>query len=227
MSDGTDFLYPFIEAGERDVGALLVDLAQSARSKVATSAQLRKATVAEAAATLEAAAAAMAERFAQGGRMFVFGNGGSSTDAAALASLFVLPPWAQSLPARSLVDDSAVLTALGNDVGFDLVFSRQLIAAAEPGDMAVGLSTSGNSRNLLYAFGEAAKRGLCTIGIAGYSGGEMARSPHVHHCLVVAADSVHRIQESQAALCFELWRNVHAKLSGSASVEFDRGDTRA
>ncbi len=227
MSDGTDFLYPFIEAGERDVGALLVDLAESARSKVATSAQLREATLAGAATTLKGAAAAMAERFAQGGRMFVFGNGGSSTDAAALASLFVLPPWAQSLPARSLVDDSAVLTALGNDVGFDLVFSRQLIASAEPGDIAVGLSTSGNSRNLLYAFGEAAKRGLCTIGIAGYSGGEMARSAHVHHCLVVAADSVHRIQESQAALCFELWRGVQRNLASEQLTPAERGASRS
>lgn len=227
MSDGTDFLYPFIEDGERDVGALLVDLAESARSKVAMSAQLRKATLAGAEATLGAAAAAMAERFAQGGRMFVFGNGGSSTDAAALASLFVLPPCAQSLPARSLVDDSAVLTALGNDVGFDLVFSRQLIAFAGPGDIAVGLSTSGNSRNLLYAFGEAAKRGLCTVGIAGYSGGEMARSPHVDHCLVVAADSVHRIQESQAALCFELWRGVQRNLVSERFAPAERGAPRS
>ena len=89
----------------------------------------------------------------------MFGNGGSSTDAASLASLFVQPPWGQSLPARNLVDDSAVLTALGNDVGFDLVFSRQLIAHADADDIAIGLSTSGNSRNLLHAFAEAARRG--------------------------------------------------------------------
>ena len=145
--------------------------------------------------------------------MFAFGNGGSSTDAASLAALFIQPPWGQPLPARDLVDDYAMLTALGNDVGFDLIFSRQLIAHATEEDIAIGFSTSGNSRNLLQAFAEAGKRGLLTIGIAGYSGGDMAQSPHVQHCLVVNADSVHRIQETQAALGFALWREVQAQMS--------------
>ncbi len=114
--------------------------------------------------------------------------------------------------ARNLVDDSAVLTALGNDVGFDLVFSRQLIAHAGEDDIAIGLSTSGNSRNLLQAFAEGARRGMLTVGIAGYSGGEMAQSPDVQHCLVVNADSVHRIQETQAALGLALWRAVQSRL---------------
>jgi D-sedoheptulose 7-phosphate isomerase len=114
-----------------------------------------------------------------------------------------------------LVDDSAVLTAISNDVGYDIVFSRQLIAHATAADIAVGLSTSGNSRNLLNAFGEAVDRGLLTIGIAGYSGGDMARSPHVHHCLLVDADSVHRIQETQAALGFALWRAVQARCASN------------
>ena len=126
----------------------------------------------------------MADRFAAGGRLFTFGNGGSSTDAASLAALFAPAAVGRVRCRRArLVDDSAVLTALGNDVGFDLVFSRQLIAHAARGDIAIGLSTSGNSRNLLHAFEEAARRGLLTIGIAGYDGGEMARSTHVQHCL--------------------------------------------
>jgi D-sedoheptulose 7-phosphate isomerase len=170
-------------------------------------------------AALAAASAAMWDRFHRGGRLFVFGNGGSSTDAASLAALFLQPPWGEPLPARTLVDDSAVLTALGNDVGFDLVFSRQLIAHAGANDIAIGLSTSGNSRNLLNAFAEAATHGLLTIGIAGYSGGEMAASAHVQHCLVVNADSVHRIQESQAALGFELWRAVQARMSDLSSAK--------
>ena len=78
--------------------------------------------------------------------------------------------------------------------------------------MAVGLSTSGNSRNLLQAFTEACRRGLVTIGIAGYSGGEMAKSKDVQHCLVVEADSVHRIQETQAALGFALWQGVQERM---------------
>jgi len=149
--------------------------------------------------------------------LFTFGNGGSSTDAASLASLFVRPPWGQPVRARSLVDDSAVLTALGNDVGFELVFSRQLIAHASGADVVIGLSTSGNSRNLLRCFEEADGRGLLTIGIAGYNGGEMAASPHVRHCLVVDADSVHRIQETQAALGFALWKAVQSRLEASAA----------
>lgn len=215
MSDATDFLYPFIEADERDTGALLLDLGESARSKVRTSAALRQATLARSTSVIDTAAEAMSERFARGGRLFVFGNGGSSTDAASLAALFLQPPWGQPLPARALVDDSAVLTAIGNDVGFDLVFSRQLIAHAAEADIAIGLSTSGNSRNLLYAFEEASGRGLLTIGIAGYSGGEMARSPHVQHCLLVDDDSVHRIQETQAALGFALWSEVQSRRSAN------------
>ena len=213
MSETTNFLYPFIEADERDAGTLLDDLARSARGKQQASADLRQTTLARSADIVERAAAAMSDRFARGGRLFVFGNGGSSTDAASLAALFVRPPWGQPLPARNLVDDSAVLTALGNDVGFDLVFSRQLIAHARQHDIAIGLSTSGNSPNLLYAFAEAAGRGLLSIGIAGYSGGEMAQSPHVQHCLVVDADSVHRIQETQAALGFALWHSVQSRMS--------------
>lgn len=212
MSDATDFLYPFIEADERDAGSLLTDLAHSARAKQQASAELRRTTLDRSSDAIESAAMAMATRLQHGGRLFVFGNGGSSTDAASLAALFIQPPWGQPFPARNLVADSAVLTALGNDVGFDLIFSRQLIAHADQRDVAIGLSTSGNSRNLLHAFGEAAARGLLTIGIAGYSGGEMAASPHVQHCLVVDADSVHRIQETQAAIGFALWSAVQARL---------------
>jgi D-sedoheptulose 7-phosphate isomerase len=150
----------------------------------------------------------MRDRFDRGGQLFTFGNGGSSTDAAGLAALFAAPPFGAPLPARCLAEDTAVLTALGNDVGFDLIFSRQLIAHGSREDIALGLSTSGSSRNLLQAFGEAKGRGLLTIGVAGYGGGEMAVAG-LDHCLVVRSDSVHRIQEVQAALCFELWKAVH------------------
>jgi D-sedoheptulose 7-phosphate isomerase len=212
MSDATDFLYPFIEADERDPGSLLLDLSESARAKVRTSDALRRVTLEASRPEIDTAAEAMSVRFSQGGRLFVFGNGGSSTDAASLAALFLQPPRGEPLPARTLVDDSAVLTAIGNDVGFDLAFSRQLIAHAAGSDIAIGLSTSGNSRNLLNAFEEACRRGLLTIGIAGYSGGEMAQSPYVQHCLLVDDDSVHRIQETQAALGFALWQEVQARV---------------
>ena len=76
--------------------------------------------------------------------------------------------------------------------------------------MALGLSTSGNSTNLLSAFAEASGRGLLTLGLAGYDGGQMVSSPHLQHCLVVLSSSVHRIQETQSALAFELWSRVQS-----------------
>ncbi|HEY7628788.1 MAG TPA: SIS domain-containing protein [Ilumatobacteraceae bacterium] len=213
--DATQFLYPFIAPSSArstpENAALLRDLSESAVAKMRASATLRETSTARCRQAVDAAAAAMAARFERGGRLFVFGNGGSSTDAECVASLFTGPPWGHPLPARALVDDSAVLTAISNDVSFDLVFSRQLIAHGKAGDIALGLSTSGNSRNLLTAFEEASARQMLTIGIAGYSGGEMSRSPHVQHCLVVDADSVHRIQETQAALSYALWSAVQGR----------------
>ena len=219
--EGTAFLYPFIEGDERDAGSLLVDLGRSAVAKAETSAELRAETLARTADAVAAAADAMAEAFGGGGRLFTFGNGGSSTDAASLAALFARPPRGPALPARCLVDDTAVLTALGNDVGFELVFARQLIAHAAPGDMAIGFSTSGSSTNVLTAFAQARARRLLTIGLAGYHGGEMGASPDVQHCLVVQSDSVHRIQETQAALGFALWEAVQQRLGRSRSEATD------
>jgi D-sedoheptulose 7-phosphate isomerase len=208
------FLYPFLDSRERGSDALLVDLAESARGKAQRSASLRTETLSRCAGELATIAAAVADRFAEGGRLFVFGNGGSATDAAGMARLLATPPWGQPLPARALVDDPAVLTAIGNDVGFDLIFARQLIALGRRGDVAVALSTSGSSRNVLSALAEADRGGMTTIGIAGYAGGEMVVDERVHHCLVVGDDSVHRIQETQAALVFGLWESVQSELAG-------------
>ncbi|MEO6317396.1 MAG: SIS domain-containing protein [Acidimicrobiales bacterium] len=216
----TDFLYPFIEGDERDAGALLEDLARSAEAKASLSATLRHDTLVALDAELDAAAVAMASRFGLGARLYAFGNGGSSTDAAGVASLFGRPPSGAPLPARSLVADHAVLTALANDVGYDLVFSRQLISTAEPADIALGLSTSGSSTNLLEAFAQAGRMGLLTIGIAGYDGGTMKASDTIDHCLVVRSDSVHRIQEAQSAIVFTLWERVQRLLvEGVAHVQ--------
>ncbi len=129
-AEPTGFLYPFIEAEERDADGLVRDLVLSARGKIQESASLRAETLERCAEQVERAGAAMAERFARGGRLFSFGNGGSATDAQGTAELFRHPPHGSPLPALSLVDDQAVLTALSNDVGFELVFSRQLIAHA-------------------------------------------------------------------------------------------------
>jgi D-sedoheptulose 7-phosphate isomerase len=213
VSERTDFLYPFIEGDERAAESLLDDLGASAVSKSAVSAALRTETLERERDRLERAAAGMAARLVSGGRRFTFGNGGSSTDAAALATLFARPPWGRPFAARCLSDDTAILTALANDIGFELVYSRQLIAHADAGDVAIGISTSGNSRNLLAAFDEAADRGLLTIGFAGYEGGDMSQSPKVSTCFVVRSESVHRVQETQAALGFALWRAVQDRVS--------------
>jgi D-sedoheptulose 7-phosphate isomerase len=215
--ESTDFLYPFIEADEHDVGALLKDLAASARDKATESQRLQTATLDACSAELDAIASAMAGRFQAGGRLFTFGNGGSSTDAATVAAAFSRPPAGPPLPARSLVADQAIVTALGNDVGFELIFSRQIIAHGRAGDIALGFSTSGNSVNLLTAFSEAHRRGLMTVGLAGSDGGQMAVSPDVDHCLVVRAVSIHRIQETQAALGFALWERIQRALLEKAS----------
>jgi D-sedoheptulose 7-phosphate isomerase len=210
----TNFLYPFIDAEEGDPKSLLADLAASAQAKAAESLALRHSTLEANADLLEAAASEMAGRFAAGGRMFTFGNGGSCTDSTTLARLFARPPLGtpgKSLPAWSLTADQAIVTALGNDVGFELVFARQLIARAKPGDIAIAMSTSGNSPNLLSALAEARQRGLYTVGFAGYDGGAFADNPNVDTCFIVRSQSVHRIQESQALLGYQLWLAVHER----------------
>ncbi|MEV6984069.1 SIS domain-containing protein [Sphaerisporangium sp. NPDC051017] len=212
--ESTGFLYPFLEAEEHDATSLLADLAASARAKAAESAALQHSTLQECAGQIADAADMIAERFAAGGRMYTFGNGGSSTDAATLADLFSRPPHGRPLPAWSLAADQAVVTALGNDVGFDLVFSRQIIAHSGGHDMAVALSTSGNSADLTLALAEAKRRGLLTIGFAGYDGGRFATDDRVDFCFVVRSQSVHRIQESQALLGYRIWAAVQHRLAG-------------
>jgi D-sedoheptulose 7-phosphate isomerase len=210
---GADFLYPFIEGDERDADALLADLAASARAKARESARLRAETLERCADELGHTAADMARCFRHGGRLFTFGNGGSATDARLAADRFGGPrTGSRPLPALCLVDAPAVLTALGNDVGFDLVFARELDAFGQTGDIAFGCSTSGGSHNVLRAFAVAHSKGMLTVGLAGYDGGAMATSDDLDHCLVVRSQSVHRIQETQAAVVAELWARVQAAL---------------
>jgi D-sedoheptulose 7-phosphate isomerase len=208
----TAFLYPFIEADERDAPALVADLSSSARAKIADSTVLRSVTIERSRHLLESAGTEMAQRFRRGGRLFAFGNGGSSTDVEGTVDLYRNPPRGPGLPAMSLVEDPAVLTALANDVGFDLVFSRQIIAHAGADDVALGFSTSGDYRNVLRALEEASVRHLLTIGLCGYQGGAMATSAAVDYCFVVRSESVHRIQEAQNALTLRLWEMVQQDL---------------
>ena len=212
----SSFLYPMLESGGRDAGPLLADLSRSARAKAADSARARTQALVDLGPALDAAAAAMATAFAAGGRLLCFGNGGSATDAAGLAALFIAPCSGRALPARSLAADPAVLTALANDVGVEVVFARQLLAHGRAGDIALGLSTSGGSLNVLRAFAEGRRTGMLTVGLAGYGGGAMRTSPDLDHCLAVDGQSVHRTQESQSAVAHALWQRVQVRLEEAA-----------
>jgi D-sedoheptulose 7-phosphate isomerase len=207
-SAATGFLYPFLDRTETGPEKLLADLATSAAAKIAASDQLQAHCLGSYATELRACAAAIAARFRIGGRLYTFGNGGSSTDATTVASLFARPPWGDALPACCLSDDQAVLTALGNDVGFELIFARQLMACGRPSDMVIALSTSGCSPDLVTAIQEAHRRGMLTIALAGYDGGRLGAMPEVDHCFTVPSQSVHRIQEAQARLAWQLWSDV-------------------
>lgn len=212
------FLYPMLADGRRDPAELLADLASSARAKAVESARTRTATIDALTDDLDRAAAAMATAFCAGGRLLCFGNGGSATDAAGLAALFSTSGQGRALPALSLSSDTAVLTALANDIGVEVLFARQLMAHGRAGDIALGLSTSGGSANVLRAFGEARRRGMVTVGLAGYGGGAMRSCPDLEHCLVVDAQSVHRTQEAQSAVAHALWSRVVARVEGEAAA---------
>ena len=168
---------------------------------------------------LTAAGIEMADRFLRGGRLYTFGNGGSSTDAATLASLFSRPARGRPVAAWSLAADEAVVTALGNDVGFELIFKRQIIAHARDRDIAIALSTSGNSEDLMAAITEAKQRGLLTIGFSGHDGGRMAVADDLDFCFTVHCQSIHRIQESHAVLGYRLWSVAQEHMSRPPTTE--------
>jgi D-sedoheptulose 7-phosphate isomerase len=214
MSDDLEALYPFLYAGTGDLTAVLDQVRASTVAKAAEIGELRRTVAARDGARIEACAREAAARFAAGGRLFAFGNGGSATDAAQLATLFLNPAGTMPpLPAFGLANDTSVVTALCNDVGVDVVFARQLAAFARPGDIAVGLSTSGNSQNLRRAFDEASRRGMLTIGLAGYDGGTMAELDSIDYLFVVPSSSVHRIQEAQTTIYQVLWELTAEEMS--------------
>ncbi len=199
-------LYPFLYSGTSDLPAVLEEVRRSTVAKAEEIMELRQAIARRDGARLMACAREAAARFAGGGRLLAFGNGGSATDAQELASLFLNPGGgARPLPALGLAADTSVVTALCNDIGVDVVFARQIAAFGRPADIAVGLSTSGNSENLLRAFDEASRRGLLTIGFAGYAGGKMAEVGSIDYLFVAPSSSVHRIQEAQTTVYHVLW----------------------
>src|SRR5262245_24710352 len=195
--------YPFLFAGgAASADEVLAQVRHSTLEKCSEVIALRRATLERYGDQIVAAGVAMAHAFAGGATLLAFGNGGSTTDAQDLVADLSEPafPDCRPLPAIALTDDIAVITAVANDVGFDNVFARQVIAFGRPGDIAVGISTSGNSTNVLLALEQAKKQGLLTIALAGYDGGKTARSAALDFCLVAPSDHIPRIQEAQATV---------------------------
>ena len=211
-------LYPFLYApgagANGGSATLLASVRDSTLAKCAEVVALRTELLVEYAGRISEAAAAMAERFSAGATLFAFGNGGSATDADDAAIDCMAPPYPawRSLPAVSLSSDSATVTALTNDVGAEAVFARQLGALARRGDIALGISTSGNSANVVAAFVAARKRGMLTVALVGYGGGEIAAAGSVDFCFVARREFVPRIQEGHATLWHALFTTVQGNL---------------
>jgi D-sedoheptulose 7-phosphate isomerase len=194
------FLYPYLGRKTQDTGAIVQDVAASIRAKASSDEALREHAADTCAPAIADAVERIRERLADGGTLFAFGNGGSATD----ANDFVLdcassgdrPP----LRAISLSMEPASLTAIANDIGRDAIFLRQIIAHARPGDVALAISTSGGSTNVIAALEESRRRRLTTVALVGYDGGEIVRRNLADVALVVSCDYIPRIQEVQASI---------------------------
>jgi len=195
------FLYPFLGQEKQQTSDMMFEVANSIQMKVADDAELRAQVAREEADQISNAALAIFERTRRGGKLIIFGNGGSATDANDWAIDLVFPPSGyQPIPAVSLSLEPANITAIANDIGAEVIFLRQLIAQARPSDVAIGISTSGGSRNIILALEEARRRNMLTIALLGYDGGEIKRRGLADFPLVVRSDYIPRIQEVQASV---------------------------
>jgi len=196
----SSFLYPFLSEGEHDLESIVADVGHSVLLKANEIGELREQTLTENQSELLRAAGALRETFEAGGKLLALGNGGSATDAMDVVADFRSPP--QGWPARralDLTEDTAILTAIANDVGIDAIFARQIIAYGRPGDAVLAFSTSGNSRNVIEALGEARRQRLKTIALVGYGGGRIADEGLADHIVVTRSEHIPRIQEAQAS----------------------------
>lgn len=167
---------------------------------------------------MEQAARLMIEALEKGNKIFFFGNGGSAADSQHLAAELVGKMFIKgrrALPAIALTTDSSNLTALGNDFGFEAVFSRQIEALGKLGDVAIGITTSGQSPNVLAAVKTARQMGLKTIGFIGKDGGKLKALVDIP--IVVPSDSTQRIQESHITIGQILCELAEAHFAGSSS----------
>jgi D-sedoheptulose 7-phosphate isomerase len=203
------FLYPFLGKEKQETPDMVAEVAASIRMKVRDDALLREQVAREESEKIGNAAMAIRERVDRGGKLIIFGNGGSATDANDWALDCILPPaGCQAIPAVSLSMEPANISAIANDVGTELIFQRQLIAQARPNDVAIAISTSGGSKNIVVALEEARKRELLTVALLGYDGGEVARRGLADFPLIVRSDYIPRIQEVQASIYHSICETI-------------------
>ena len=211
----SQLLYPMLSPQPGAGDELVQELARAPLEKSAESNRLRLELLDEFGDEIVSAAGRMAEAFRRGGRLLALGNGGSATSAADMVTEMLIPSdGGRPIPALCLTNDIAVVTGIGNDVGFGDVFVRQIIALGRADDVVLAVSTSGNSENLVRGLGEARRRGLYTIAICGYDGGRIAREQVADHCFVVRSSSIHRIQEVQMTLYHLLTELVQRAVEG-------------
>jgi D-sedoheptulose 7-phosphate isomerase len=227
-TEGSEYdrlFYPFLfEGGKASIEDVLAQVRHSTLEKGREVIALRRATLDSSAPQIVNAGRAMARAFAQGATLLAFGNGGSTTDAQDMVTELLNPPFSHwsPLPAIALTNDIAVVTAVGNDVGFNNVFSRQVIAYGHRGDIALGISTSGNSTNVLAALEQAKKQGLLTVGLAGYDGGKMLHAAAIDFCINAPSDHIPRIQEAQATVYHALLEVIHTVLRHEQSGPYQQ-----
>jgi D-sedoheptulose 7-phosphate isomerase len=197
----SSFLYPMLGKGEQPLVKVMEEVQGSILQKMEEVNAMRAAAAETEAEAISEIAVAVTDRLERGGKLITFGNGGSATDANDLvADCVAPPPGFRSIPAVSLSVEPANITAIANDIGREAIFARQLIAHAKPEDVAIGISTSGGSANILAALAEARKRDLLTVGIVGYDGGRILSERLADHAVVVRSDYIPRIQEVQASI---------------------------
>jgi D-sedoheptulose 7-phosphate isomerase len=191
----SSFLYPFLDEREHNLDAVVEDVRRSVLIKSRDVGALREQTLRENGPAIANAAAGLRACFERGGKLLALGNGGSATDAMDVVADFR----AGGRPAIDLTEDSAILTAIANDIGVDAIFSRQVIAYGAAGDALLALSTSGNSGNVIEALAEARRRELVTIALVGYDGGRVAGEGLADHVVITRSEHIPRIQEAQAS----------------------------
>jgi D-sedoheptulose 7-phosphate isomerase len=223
-NDFSRAFYSFLHEDDKPSEELTAELGFSLMEKARESMEVKAQFFEENKEGILRASLDVARAFHHGRKMLVCGNGGSATDAQHIAVEFMHPVTVgrKALPAICLANDMAMVTAIGNDVGFADVFTRQIIALGREGDVLIGISTSGNSENLIHAFDTAHRSKLVTIGFAGNDGGrmkELEAGGLLDYCFTVPTSSIHRIQETHVALYHIMWDMVHEYLQHKSLLE--------